>query len=61
MKQQEVRERLNTYIESSGIIAKRICLICKIPEYTLSRFRRGKQDLYEDSLEVLDHYLKEHE
>lgn len=60
MDQEEIRKRLNGYIQETSISAKRIASDCKIPEYTLSKYRHNKIDLYEKSLQVLSDYLQQH-
>ena len=55
--QDEVRIKLNEYIEQNGIKAKYISELLDIPDYVLSRFRSGKIELNESSLNRLIEYL----
>ncbi len=56
--QEEVRTKLNDYIETNGIKAKYISERVDIPDYILSRFRSGKIELNGSSLNRLIEYLK---
>lgn len=57
MKQEEVRLLLITYLKNTGIKQLYICDKLGIPDYILSRFKKGTKDLYEDDLEKLREFL----
>ena len=59
-KNEELRKRLNGYIKESGVAAKHIAIRCNIPDYTLSKYRNNKIDLFEKSLQAIEDYLNEH-
>ena len=56
--QDELRERLEHFINFYGVKARFICNQTDIPEYLLCRFRRNKQKLDSDTAEKLDSWLK---
>lgn len=61
MNQEELRNRLNKYIEGNGVAAKWVANHCDIPDYTLSKFRNSKiEELYQKSADALDTFLADH-
>jgi len=58
--QTELRSRLNKYIGENGVAAKWVANHCNIPDYTLSKFRNSKIELYTESAERLDEFLVDH-
>lgn len=58
MSQEDVRIMLNDYITQSGIKAKKVCEAINLNEPVLSLFRRGKKQLWPETLEKLTEYLK---
>lgn len=60
-RQKNIRERLNTFIEKSGRKACWVCEQCNLDVSLISRFRKGKRDLWEESLSVLEQFLQKYD
>jgi len=57
--QDEIRDKLNEYIKNNGIKAKYISQKINAHDYEICRFRSGKMNLNEDSIKLLEKYLKD--
>lgn len=56
-KQQEIRQMLNTYIAETGVKAKFIADKLGVHESVISVFRKGKRDLYPETLNAIENFL----
>lgn len=59
-KQEDVRKRFKSYLAESGCTSKFIAKRCGLRTDIISRFKNSIRDLNDESLYVLDNYLKEH-
>lgn len=58
-KQKEVRELLNKIIDEQGIKQKFIAEKVGLDTAVLSKYKVGKIELWESSLEILENWLKD--
>lgn len=58
MTQESVRQRLIKYIEDKGTSLAFIGRKINLSKYVMSNFKIAKRDLWQESLEKLDQYLK---
>lgn len=58
LRQVETRNKLNEYIELKGVKAKFIADNCGMLPTLLSNFRKGRRDLWEETLVKLENFLK---
>jgi hypothetical protein len=57
--QQKIRERYLLFLVSTGIRQNFIAEKTNIPNYVLSKYKQGKNELLDSSLKNLDNYLTE--
>lgn len=57
MRQEEIRQRLNKYIQNEGITAKHICNQLGMSQPLLSKFRKNRINLYPEQITMIEIYL----
>ena len=57
-RQQTIRDKLNLFITQRGVKATWVCQQCGgLDTSLISRYRTGKRDLWEDTLNKLEEFL----
>jgi hypothetical protein len=59
MKQEELRTKLNNWIDKSHIKAKYVAMDLGIEESVFCRFRKNTRDLYFEDAEKLEQFLSD--
>ena len=58
MTQESVRNRLIKYTEDKGVTMAFISRKIDIPDYLMAKFKMAKRELWQESLQALDQFLK---
>ena len=61
IQQEDIRIRLNSFIIINGTKAKFIAEQCKVDPGLICRFRKGKKQLWPETLAKIDEFLIEHQ